>query len=163
MKTRLVLWFSTAALLACTMLHAQEPVTAASDPAAMFLDKDPQLQANKQLVYHFYKDLLEDGRWDLADKYLSERYIQHNPNFPSTRAKFVEDGKSKALRLRIIERVVNVIAQKDTVVMALVTNVPEPGHPGQTYTTTWFNMFRVKDGKLDEHWDSSLKQEATPK
>lgn len=145
------------------MSHAQEAVVAAPDPATLFLDKNPQLQANKQLVYHFYKDVLEDGRWDLTENFLSERYIQHNPNFPSTRAKFVEDGKSRNLRLKIIERVVDVVADKDTVVMALAIHMPKPGHPEQTYTTTWFNMFRVKDGKLDEHWDSSLLQEEPPK
>ena len=163
MKGRLTPSLATAALLACTMLHAQVPVVAAADPAALFLDKDPQLQKNKQLVYHFYKDVLEDGHWELADNYLSERYIQHNPDLPSTRAAFVADLKSKDLHLKVIERVVDVIAEKDTVMMALVVHLPEPGHPSQTYTTTWFNMFRIKDGKLDEHWDSALREEAPPK
>ena len=31
-------------------------------------------------------DLLEANHWELADKYLTERYIQHNPNAASGRA-----------------------------------------------------------------------------
>jgi len=31
-------------------------------------------------------DLLEAGHWELADKYLTERYIQHNPNAAFRRA-----------------------------------------------------------------------------
>ena len=160
MKVPLALSFAIAAVLTCTMLHAQVPVVAAANPAALFLDKDPQLQKNKQLVYRFYKDVLEDARWDLAEKYLSDRYIQHNPNIRSTRAEFIADGKSKALHLKLIERVVDVVAQKDTVVMAMVVHLKRPGTPAETYTTTWFNMFRIKDGKLDEHWDSSQLEEA---
>lgn len=25
------------------------------------------------------------------------------------------------------------------------------------YTTTWFDMFRIEEGKIAEHWDSALK------
>src|SRR5438132_14406223 len=67
-------------------LHAQEPVVGASDPGALFHSSDPKLNANKQAAYHIVKDLLEAGHWDLADKYLTERYIQHNPNAASGRA-----------------------------------------------------------------------------
>ena len=42
------------------------------------------------------------------------------------------------------------------------TNVPvgeykDPKDPSKTYTTTWFDMWRIKDGKADEHWDSAMK------
>jgi predicted SnoaL-like aldol condensation-catalyzing enzyme len=36
-----------------------------------------------------------------------------------------------------------------------VANMPRPSDPTQTYTTSWFDMFRIKDGKADEHWDSA--------
>src|SRR5256885_4743637 len=61
-------------------LHAQEPVVGASDPEALFHSSDPKLDANKQVAYHIVRDLLEAGHWELADQYLTERYIQHNPN-----------------------------------------------------------------------------------
>ena len=60
-------------------LHAQEPVTGASDPDALFVSKDPKLNANKQVAYHIIKELIEAGHWEKADQYLTERYIQHNP------------------------------------------------------------------------------------
>ena len=28
---------------------------------------------------------------------------------------------------------------------------------GNAYTTTWFDMWRIKDGKADEHWDPATK------
>ncbi len=63
--------------------YAQEAVIEAKDKDALFTSKDPVLHANKQIVYHIVKDLLEAGQWGEADKYLSERYLQHNPNVPS--------------------------------------------------------------------------------
>ena len=29
--------------------------------------------------------------------------------------------------------------------------------PTQTYTTTWFDMWRFVDGKADEHWDPATR------
>ena len=28
---------------------------------------------------------------------------------------------------------------------------------GKPYTTTWFDMYRIANGKIVEHWDSALK------
>ena len=62
----------------------------AADPEALFRSSDPKLQVNKQAAYHIVKDLLEAGHWELADQYLTERYIQHNPNAASGRAGVVK-------------------------------------------------------------------------
>ncbi len=31
------------------------------------------------------------------------------------------------------------------------------GAAGKHYTTTWFDMLRITDGKVAEHWDSAMK------
>ena len=41
----------------------------------------------------------------------------------------------------------------DIVCVANVSTRPDPRNPGQTYTTTHFDMWRFVDGKADEHWD----------
>jgi predicted SnoaL-like aldol condensation-catalyzing enzyme len=41
----------------------------------------------------------------------------------------------------------------DVVCVASVSTRPDPRNPGQTYTTTHFDMWRFVDGKADEHWD----------
>src|SRR5258708_32097469 len=74
-------------LMACANLFGQaEPVTGAADPTALFKDKDKTLNANKQAAMHIVIDLLAYGHWNEADKWLTEKYIQHNPNFGSGRA-----------------------------------------------------------------------------
>ena len=136
-------------------LHAQEPVGSASDPEALFHSSDPTLNTNKQAAYHIVRDLLEAGHWELADKYLTERYIQHNPNAASGRAGvvkyFTEVRKVKPVPIpeKMKTKVVSVVAEGDLVVVAYVRELK--------HTTTWFDMWRFKDGKADEHWDPATR------
>src|SRR3989449_11521967 len=90
MPCRLHLPLAVALLAGSVSLQAQETVVGASDPDALFHSSDPSLDANKQVAYHIVKDLLEAGHWELADRYLTERYIQHNPNAASGRAGVVK-------------------------------------------------------------------------
>src|SRR2546428_11828718 len=85
MFRRLYLPLAAALLAGGVSLHAQEVVVGASDPEALFHSNDPRLDTNKQAAYHIVRDLLEAGHWELADRYLTERYIQHNPNPASRR------------------------------------------------------------------------------
>src|SRR5438045_7829815 len=90
MHCRLALSLGAALVAGSLALHAQDPVGGASDPEALFHSSDAKLNANKQAAYHIVRDLLEAGHWELADKYLTERYIQHNPNAASGRAGVVK-------------------------------------------------------------------------
>src|SRR5215211_3519332 len=69
-----------ATLLAIGPMHAQEPVVGAPDAEALFTSPDPKLHRNKQAAYHIQRDLIESGHWEMAERWLTERYIQHNPN-----------------------------------------------------------------------------------
>jgi len=138
---------------------AQEPVTGAADPDALFHSPDPQLDRNKQAAYHIVKDLIEAGHWDQAGKYLTERYIQHNPLAKSGLAGVVyyftqvRKQTPKPIPARMKTKVVAVLADGDKVTVVFPREQPDPRHPGKTYTTTWFDMWRFVDGKADEHWD----------
>jgi predicted SnoaL-like aldol condensation-catalyzing enzyme len=133
-------------------------VVGAPDADALFHSSDPLLDANKQVAYHIVKDILEAGNAEAVDKYLTERYLQHNPNIPSGRD---ELRKSLAMRPprpiapRIAARVVAVLAEGNYVSVSTVHQLPDPKHPGKTYTTTHFDMWRIQDGKADEHWDEA--------
>ena len=150
------LLLATVLLAGSLALQAQEPVVGASDPDALFHSSDPKLNANKQVAYHIVKDLLEAGHWELADKYLTERYIQHNPNAASGRdgvvKYFTEVRKVKAVPIpaKPKTKVVAVVAEGDLVVVAYVRELKDA-------TTTWFDMWRFKDGKADEHWDPATR------
>ena len=54
-------------------------------------------------------------------------------------------------------QVVAMTADGDLVIMAFAREYPEPQDPTKKYTTTWFDMFRIVDGKIAEHWDPAVK------
>ena len=137
---------------------AQAPVTGVADPESLFTSPDPKLNANKQVVLHIVRDLLEANHWELADQYLTKEYIQHNPNVASGLEPVMKffGGRPQgpipapnAWRTKIV----SVVAEGDLVVVAIVRDLADPRKPGSTYTTTWFDMWRIQDGKADEHWD----------
>jgi predicted SnoaL-like aldol condensation-catalyzing enzyme len=51
--------------------------------------------------------------------------------------------------------VISIVAQGDLVVISFVQDNKDS--KGQPYKTTWFDMFRILDGKIAEHWDSATK------
>ena len=149
-------------LLTASAASAQAPVVGARNPERLFTSPDRRLHANKQVALHIVRDLLEAGHWKEAPKYLSERYIQHNPNVASGLAPVMAffSGRPERPIPRADAwqtKVVSVVAEGDLVVVATVRELPRPDGKG-SYTTTWFDMWRFKDGKADEHWDGAELQ-----
>ena len=152
--------FALLAALAVAPLaaNAQLPVQAAADQSALLASADPRLAANKKLVYDFWREVFEAGHMDLAEKYMAEGYIQHNPNVPTGRAAFVafftQFVKPKAIQPTIQAPVVTMVAEGDKVIITFV----RPTGEGKKATTTWFDMFRIENGKIAEHWDCAPKE-----
>ncbi len=154
-------------ILACAFAvaapaRAQVPVTAGQSHEKMLADPNPRLAANKQLVYAFWREVFEAGHMELAPKYLAESYIQHNPNVATGRQRFI-DFFSKNVQPKPIEPLVKaplvaIVADGDYVVLSFVSKRKDPKDSTQTYTTTWFDMFRIENGKIAEHWDPDTKE-----
>ena len=150
--------FITIVLLFVGTVFAQEPVKPAADVEGLFRDNDPQRNAMKQVAYHIEKDLLQCNHWDEADKWLTERYIQHNPLVQSGRAgvvAFFGSRPKSAACEKLNAPVVAVLADGDLV--TVVTVAHRKDSKGNEYTTTWFDMWRIVGGKADEHWDPATK------
>ena len=135
------------------------PVTAAPDGEALFTSRDPKLNTNKQVTLKIVKELLEAGRWDRAPLYLTKAYIQHNPlaasGLDAVMHFFVDVMKvqPKPIPAKMQTKVVAVTAEGDYVTVSYVREMPDPKDSSRNYTTTWFDMWRFKNGKADEHWD----------
>lgn len=168
MKTRQLLWISLALLFACVPAIAQEPVVGvtAAEADALFTSKNPQLNINKQAAYHIMKDLLEANHWDLADKWITARYIQHNPNVASGLAGvvkyFTATRKPTPIPEHMKTEIVAVVAEGDYVIVVRPREYPDPRDPSKKYTTSWFDMWRFVGGKADEHWDGALINPPAP-
>jgi predicted SnoaL-like aldol condensation-catalyzing enzyme len=144
---------------------AQEPVVAAADPEALFTDPDPRLHANKQVVLHVMRELIQCNWWEQADKWMTERYIQHHPAVQSGRdniVAFFKDGKRAERCDKLTIPLVTVLTSGDIVGVVFRMEYDHPTKPGQKYTTIWYDQWRVVDGRVDEHWDISQLTAAAP-
>lgn len=152
--------------LAPTLAQAQTSTpmafVAPVQQAALLGSSDPQLAANKRLVFDFWREVFEGGHMDLAAKYLSDEYIQHNPNVASGRIAFVEFfskiKKPQAVADHIQAPLISIVAERDLVILTFGREYPDPKDASQRYTTTWFDMFRIANGKIVEHWDPALRR-----
>ena len=136
------------------------PVTPAPDQAALLKSKDPKLAANKKLAYDFFRVILRARHLDDASKYMKDDYIQHNPNadtgIAGFKAFFSKLGGPQPVQ-DTVPGLVAIQAEGDYVTLSFVREMDDPTNKGQKYTTTWFDMFRIENGKIAEHWDVATK------
>ena len=160
----------TKTLACCALLltgwqaQAQVPPVPAPDQLALLKSDDPKLAANKRLVFDMYRAIVNAGRYDLADKYFTEGYIQHNPNVASGRDKLVEYIRNtrpvRPIPDTIGLPVISIMAEGDLVLVASVEYNDDPDKPGTKYATTHFDLYRIENGLIAEHWDNVLKSKA---
>ena len=154
-----------AAVLAVhTAARAQVPPTAAPDQMALLKSNDPQLAANKKLVFDMYRVIIQGGHTERAPEYFTPDYIQHNPNVATGRDAMVAYMKAtrpvRPIPPRITFPVITIMAEGDLVLVATVSYAPDPENPGKKYAGTHFDLFRIENGKIAEHWDSVPKSRA---
>ena len=154
--TRLCCALSLALLSA--PLFAALPVLPAPDQALLLKNKDPKLAANKKLCYDFFRVVLRARHLDEAEKYMKDDYIQHNPNadtgIAGFKAYFTKLGGPQPVQ-DTVPGLVAMQAEGNYVTLSFVREMTDP--KGQKYTTTWFDMFRIDNGKIAEHWDVATK------
>jgi predicted SnoaL-like aldol condensation-catalyzing enzyme len=155
-------------LILSAPLFAQEPVVGVDDPESLFVDDDPVLHRNKQATLHIMRELLQCGQWDRASEWLTDAYIQHNPNAASglagvvyffTEVLGVEANEDCG---ELTTDMVAVMAEDDYVTILRAQVLPHPNNPGETYSTSWYDTWRFVDGKADEHWDPATLPPAAP-
>ena len=149
------------ALLLSNSVFAQLVVKPLAPQRVLLRSSDPKLAKNKKLVYDMWREFLEGGHVEKAEKYLTETYMQHNPN-AATGRQGVVDYFSKFMKPQPIvdtikAPVVAIIAEGNLVMLSFARTMPDPVDKTKTYSTTWFDLFRIENGKIAEHWDSAEK------
>ena len=164
MKSGYVLAGLALAAVAAGAVRAQVPPTGVDNQAALLASPDPKLAANKRLVYDMYRVLIQGGHTELAPRYFTEGYIQHNPNVPSGRdalVKFMRESRPvRPIAPNITFPLIAIVAEGDMVVVATVSYAQDPQDAAKKYASTHFDMYRIEGGKIAEHWDSVPKSAA---
>ncbi|MGA0805836.1 MAG: nuclear transport factor 2 family protein [Pseudohongiellaceae bacterium] len=139
------------------------PVTGVQGLAqhSMLMNPDPQLFANKRLAYDLWRHLPEAGREEIADLYVDPIYIQHNPNAATGRdgmKEYFTRRPDSSIDTWLEDPLVASLAEGDLVLQVLQEQRPHPD-TGETYYVAWFDLFRVHENRLIEHWDTASKGE----
>jgi predicted SnoaL-like aldol condensation-catalyzing enzyme len=131
-------------------------------PKPVMAETPAQMEANKKLVLDFWHTVFDGQDVSKAKLYLAPGYRQHNPNV-ATGLKGFEDffsvmfPKPKAAADIKLTQFDVVMAEGDLVQVMFKRPRPEVDDASKTYMSFWFDLFRVKDGKIVEHWDCALK------
>ena len=133
----------------------------AQSQQSMLYSKDPELAKNKKIVYDFWRSVLQAGHLEMAPQYMMVNYIQHNPNVPTGRQGFIDFFSKFRKPAPIVDTIrgplIAIIAEGDRVILSFKAVYRDPADTSKRYTTTSFEMLRVENGKIAEHWDSALK------
>ena len=134
------------------------PVTGALILASLVMsaDADEALTArNREIVRDFYTTVLIGRNVDAAPRFLSEGYIQHSAGIPSGVKGFMDTFRKAFAQKQLpdYERdIVRIVAENDIVIVFDRQSATHPN--GWHHVVLQFDMFRVKDGKIVEHWDA---------
>jgi predicted SnoaL-like aldol condensation-catalyzing enzyme len=167
-------------LLAAGTVLAQAPVPANPAPGCKVSAKE--LAANKKAAMAFFAP---GGTLEEKMALIGPGYIQHNPAIKKAGEEaHVSDYDEIQLTLKRLfgpggplagggrargpnapppgNQFEVVTAECDIVTMVHKQNRPDPTAPGKFYEAFTFDTFRVKDGKLVEHWDNAVIQPPRP-
>ncbi|MBW4814982.1 nuclear transport factor 2 family protein [Rhodococcus qingshengii] len=144
---------AAAALLLTACSNDAESATPSSSTTStsVVAEQGDQLESNKTVVTDFY-ELAFNGRQvqQAADRYLGDVYIQHNPTAADGAAGFVSGiGGYVEVTPGLHAEITRVFAEGDLVALQSHTT-SAPGDRGQAV----FDIFRVDNGKIVEHWDA---------
>jgi predicted SnoaL-like aldol condensation-catalyzing enzyme len=138
-----------------------QPVIGAAGQAqrALLDSPDATLAANKRLVFDMWREVVDSGRRKVASRYFDAAFVEYSAvaggDDEGFGARLARDASPVDAAIRA--PVVAVVAEGDLVVLVTRREHPHQAREGLTYTTTWFDMFRIANGKIAAHWDAALR------
>ncbi|MEV7978984.1 nuclear transport factor 2 family protein [Streptomyces sp. NPDC086519] len=139
--------------------------------AAVAQADTPERTAVKRLLVDFEADLarivrddtVQENVVDVMNRYIVKDYVQHDPNAPGNgRDNIIEHFRNVPTGpgTPTPPPVVSVVLDGDLATVMMKQPTPDPENPGKTYDWYIVTVFRVRDGKLAEHWSAFRKMAA---
>jgi len=124
-------------------------------------------EANKKLIHEFYRQVWETGNAALLPQFYAADFREHNPAVPPGGL----DGLAQFLKRRfptmrpaqqeLINPPAIVQVDGDLVTWIFRREMQDP-RDGSTYSSYWFDTYRVRNGKVVEHWDAATRPAPPP-
>ena len=110
---------------------------------------------NKAVVRDFYTTVFIGRNIDAAPKFIRADYLQHNPQVPTGLKGLMDTFRPIFARTPPADykrELLNIVGDGDMVV--IYVRQTWTGADGQHHLALGFDMFRVQDGMITEHWDA---------
>jgi predicted SnoaL-like aldol condensation-catalyzing enzyme len=116
---------------------------------------------NRKVVEDFYEQVFCKHDLDVVDRFMHDEYIQHNPDVAQGKAGFVKFHKGFFRAFPDSRASINMLVAEGDLVFVYNTITATHMNEGfLDYQPTGnkvkydvVDMFRIRDGKLCEHWD----------
>jgi predicted SnoaL-like aldol condensation-catalyzing enzyme len=129
-------------------------LAAATAAAAEYPNK---MKGNAEIACNFEADLVFNRKLDLANKYVTDDFVEHNVRAHTTNIKDFQAALAKMPKFNGPAQGCGgakvVITKGSYVVFLRETMVDDPNAPGKKVTGTHFDVFRFEGDKIAEHWD----------
>lgn len=124
----------------------------------------PREQETRRLGIVEFKDILQYGQTDLALKVMAPGYMQHNMNVPGGRDNFIKNFSSRPkLPVKdawVTPPTLELISGNFYLKFDQRTE-PDPTNKARQTVFYRFDMVRVDDGLIQEHWDVAFPTSIT--
>ena len=162
--------FVTLALAAALPLAAESinpPTAPQTSPQDLAKEKmTAEEKKNLQFGLDFTRDVIQARHVEFSPKYQAEDYIQHNPNVPTGRAAFITFFSRRPpvnpIPAKLDPPAVAVGAKGDFIWLIMEHEDKDPRDPSKTYYYNSFDVYRMQNGQIQEHWDTGQKNPFIP-
>ena len=124
-------------------------------------------EANKKVVFEFYRQVWETGNAELLPQFYAADFKEHNPAVPPGGL----DGLAQFLKRRFpavkpagkeLQNPPAIVQVDGDLVTWIFKRDAKDPKDGSAYNSFWFDMYRVQNGKVVEHWDAAMRPAAAP-
>jgi len=118
---------------------------------------------NKKIVTDFYRLVFEPRNPDLIDQYIAPDFLEHNPTIEGGRDGLIKFMKtlprpaSDDVGPEMKNPPAYIVAEGEFVTFVFKQQTPDPKDKTKSYDRFTFDLFRIKNGKIAEHWDGAAR------
>lgn len=111
------------------------------------------------IALNWWRDTVQSTHVELMPKYRSEKFVEHDPNWKMVLSGGALEGP---IPTQLTNPPVVAGAKGDFVWLIWEHEAKDPRNPANTYHFNSFDVLRLENGKIQEHWDSAQRTPQSP-